>query len=173
MEQETQQEGTISRRQALKVLAAAGGAIAASTMIPNRWGKPVVEAGILPAHAQQLSPTPTITITFFDCLARDVQTGQGQTYPDGILETWSYISPIHTDILLQRTVRLNGESGTVLLETTGYADATGLFHPPDIDVFAQLGLLNGGDVLYIVWETDDPEIESNTCINTVLILSPS
>lgn len=170
MEQETQHEGAISRRQALKVLAAAGGAIAASTLIPSRWSKPVVEAGVLPAHAQQMSP---ITITFYDCLARDVQTGQGQTYPDGILETWSYISPIHTDILLQRTVRLNSASGTVLLATTGYADATGLFHPPDIDVFNQLGLLPGGSVLYIIWETADPEIESNSCINTVLILSPN
>ncbi len=51
---------TISRRQLLKTLIAAGGAISASTLLPGEWAEPVVEIGVLPAHAQA-SPTPSIT----------------------------------------------------------------------------------------------------------------
>ncbi len=42
----------INRREALKALAGIGGAAAASALVPEKWVKPVVEAGVLPAHAQ-------------------------------------------------------------------------------------------------------------------------
>jgi hypothetical protein len=42
----------ISRRQALKTLLAAGGSIGAVSFLPAKWLKPVVESGVLPAHAQ-------------------------------------------------------------------------------------------------------------------------
>jgi hypothetical protein len=42
----------LSRREVLKALAVIGGAAAASALLPERWVKPVVEAGVLPAHAQ-------------------------------------------------------------------------------------------------------------------------
>ena len=42
----------LSRREALKALAAIGGAAAASALLPEKWVQPVVEAGIVPAHAQ-------------------------------------------------------------------------------------------------------------------------
>jgi hypothetical protein len=45
-------EETLSRRRLLKAIAAASGAVAASTLLPGEWIKPVVEAGVLPAHAQ-------------------------------------------------------------------------------------------------------------------------
>ncbi len=51
---------TISRRQLLKTLIAAGGAISASTLLPGEWAEPVVEIGVLPVHAQ-VSPTPSVT----------------------------------------------------------------------------------------------------------------
>jgi len=61
------QEWTVSRRRLLKVLAAAGGAVAASTLLPDKWARPVVEVGMLPAHAQVTpgvaTPTPTPTRT--------------------------------------------------------------------------------------------------------------
>ncbi len=50
-------EGTLSRRQLLKALAATGGAVSASSLLPGKWVKPVVEAGVLPAHAQ-VTPEP-------------------------------------------------------------------------------------------------------------------
>jgi len=49
---------TLSRRQLLKALAATGGAVSASALLPGKWAKPVVEVGLLPAHAQ-VTPTPT------------------------------------------------------------------------------------------------------------------
>ena len=42
----------ITRREVLKTLAASGGALAAAAFLPEKWTKPVVEAGVLPAHAQ-------------------------------------------------------------------------------------------------------------------------
>ena len=42
----------LSRRQALKTLLAAGGSIGAASFLPARWMKPVVQSGVLPAHAQ-------------------------------------------------------------------------------------------------------------------------
>lgn len=43
---------TLSRRRFLKAIAATGGAAAASSLLPGEWVKPVIEAGVLPAHAQ-------------------------------------------------------------------------------------------------------------------------
>ena len=56
-ENETPKE-TVSRRQLLKALAATGGAVSASSLLPGKWAKPVVDVGLLPAHAQ-VTPTPT------------------------------------------------------------------------------------------------------------------
>jgi hypothetical protein len=53
-------EETLGRRQLLKALAATGGAVAASSLLPGKWTKPVIEAGVLPAHAQ-VSPEPQPT----------------------------------------------------------------------------------------------------------------
>jgi hypothetical protein len=50
-------QARIGRRQLLKTLIVAGGA-AASTLLPGRWVKPLVEVGALPAHAQASGPTP-------------------------------------------------------------------------------------------------------------------
>jgi hypothetical protein len=53
-------EWTVSRRRLLKALVAAGGTVAASTLLPSKWTKPVVEVGVLPAHAQATpSAAPT------------------------------------------------------------------------------------------------------------------
>ena len=54
----------VNRRKLLKILVASGGAVVASTMIPGKWLKPVVDVGVLPAHAQ-LS-------TFFACTTIDI-----------------------------------------------------------------------------------------------------
>ncbi len=47
-----QTEQTLHRRDLLKVLAASGGALTAAALLPARWLKPAVDAGVLPAHAQ-------------------------------------------------------------------------------------------------------------------------
>ena len=42
---------TLSRRKMLKTLVAAGGAVGAASFLPEKWLKPVVQSGVLPAHA--------------------------------------------------------------------------------------------------------------------------
>jgi len=42
----------LSRREALKALSAASGAILTAAMLPDKWARPVVGSGVLPAHAQ-------------------------------------------------------------------------------------------------------------------------
>ena len=42
----------VSRRNLLKTLAAGGGAVAITTMLPGKWIKPIARIGVLPAHAQ-------------------------------------------------------------------------------------------------------------------------
>ena len=41
-----------SRRKILRSLVAGGGAVTSSKMLPDAWTKPVVEAVLIPAHAQ-------------------------------------------------------------------------------------------------------------------------
>ena len=43
---------SLNRREILKVLAAAGGGLTAAAFLPGKWLKPVIESGVLPAHAQ-------------------------------------------------------------------------------------------------------------------------
>lgn len=49
----------LSRRELLKALTAAGGAVAASSLLPAKWARPEVGAGALPVHAQSTG--------MFDC----------------------------------------------------------------------------------------------------------
>jgi hypothetical protein len=49
---ENEEPQALSRRELLKILAAAGGAVGAAAFVPAKWSKPLVEAGVLPAHAQ-------------------------------------------------------------------------------------------------------------------------
>lgn len=49
-------EKIISRRDLLKALIAGGGGIVAAGFIPQKWFKPVVKSGVLPAHAQASAP---------------------------------------------------------------------------------------------------------------------
>jgi hypothetical protein len=49
---EVSAETKLSRRRLLKIIAATGGAVAASTLLPSKWARPVIDVGLLPAHAQ-------------------------------------------------------------------------------------------------------------------------
>lgn len=52
MDAQSEKQKVIGRRQLLKALVATSGAITAASLLPGKWTKPVVEAGVLPAHAQ-------------------------------------------------------------------------------------------------------------------------
>ena len=42
----------LSRRKVLKALTAVGGAVAATNLMPGKWTSPIIDLGVLPAHAQ-------------------------------------------------------------------------------------------------------------------------
>jgi len=45
-------ETKLTRREALKAIAAAAGGLTAAAFLPSQWLKPVVKAGVLPVHAR-------------------------------------------------------------------------------------------------------------------------
>jgi hypothetical protein len=57
----------LNRRELLKILAAGGTALAASAIIPDRWSKPVVGSGVLPAHAQSTCTNTLVIIRVGQC----------------------------------------------------------------------------------------------------------
>ena len=69
-----QEPTKITRRQAIKLLTAATSA-ATLANLPHKWVKPIVQAGVLPAHAQT-SPTGTATAT-----ATSTPTGTATSTP--------------------------------------------------------------------------------------------
>jgi hypothetical protein len=42
----------MTRRELLKLVAAGSGAVAAAAIVPEKWTRPLVKAGVLPVHAQ-------------------------------------------------------------------------------------------------------------------------
>ncbi len=52
-EQPHDQTGTMSRRELIKKLGAAGAILGARAIVPTNWVKPETETGNLPPHAQQ------------------------------------------------------------------------------------------------------------------------
>ncbi len=69
----------VRRRQLLKIIATTGGTLALSNSLPDKWAKPIVEVGVLPAHAQMstsLTPISEIvdTICPDETLAATVTT---------------------------------------------------------------------------------------------------
>jgi hypothetical protein len=55
-------EPHFTRRELLKSLAALGGAVTASSLLPEKWSRPQVGAGALPAHAQSTLCVPPYEI---------------------------------------------------------------------------------------------------------------
>jgi len=50
------ERSSLSRRELLKVLAASSGALTLGAFLPQKWVKPVIQAGVVPAHAQGTCP---------------------------------------------------------------------------------------------------------------------
>ncbi len=60
--QEQARKLTVGRRRLIKVIAATGGAAAASFLLPGKWFQPVIDVGVLPAHAQVSSTTSRFSL---------------------------------------------------------------------------------------------------------------
>jgi hypothetical protein len=176
-DEEPTSEETLGRRQLLKALAATTGAIAASSMLPGEWAKPVVEAGVLPAHAQ-VTPTspPTATpvlqpVAIIACLAVNAADGTGLIFPDSTIRSSAQID--RTEIVqLRQTINVVGQSSPFIYE--GFTDSTGLFSPPDFDLSSLNPLVDPNATppeVSIVYEVIDPDyIGVNNCTNDINVL---
>ncbi len=84
-------KSTLSRRELLKILAAGGGELAATAFLPEKWLKPVVETGVLPAHAQA---TDGLRIVELDVHPRERQDSKPSTSTEGCPDV-SYYGVVH------------------------------------------------------------------------------
>ncbi len=174
----------ISRRQLLKALVAAGGAITASTLLPGEWAKPVVEVGVLPAHAQASAPTPTPTPTptvaptplphaIVSCSASD-SDGDGAFRPTDTIVAFATISPADAGIELRRTITLDevGHPDNGVLDIdTGFTDTSGRFLSPDYSLSALTPNISlGVDRIVILWEFVNSADGTGTCTRNLEIV---
>ncbi|MEE8389485.1 MAG: twin-arginine translocation signal domain-containing protein [Anaerolineae bacterium] len=177
--EEERHKRTISRRKLLKALAAAGGAVAVTTLLPSKWAKPVVEVGVLPVHAQATAvaiptatPRPLATII----LCSTFNAAGGTIGPTDTIGTYADIThPTNpSGIQLRRIITLNEpghlQDGIVSTDT-GPADATGRFQPPDFNLSTLSPTISpGSGRITILWEFVNPADGTNTCQNNVEIV---
>ncbi len=99
----------LSRRDALKALAAATGAVALSS-IPNKWVTPLVEVGALPAHAQGLSGGLRIT---------QFRVRTGECYYDATLDFIDPNNVVNGDTIVQGMACSNKSYAMAISQITG------------------------------------------------------
>lgn len=93
----TKSKPTLTRRDALKTLAAVTGAVTLSSL-PNQWEKPLVEVGALPAHAQT-SVTGAVQVindtgNSIEATLSGPSIDDTQTIANGRSFTWSNLPPV-------------------------------------------------------------------------------
>jgi hypothetical protein len=173
---EPMSEGTLSRRELLKALVAAGGGIAASALLPHDWSTPVVEAAELPAHAQQ-SPLGVIITT---CHLANADPQVPEIGPRDTVEVYAIIRTERADIesiplRMMLQVDEGGGSVTDLTQLMGTAvilpandpnEAT--FGPSLIDL-VPFGLV-GGSTLIATWTFVNPADSTDTCERTTVLV---
>jgi len=177
---EESQQHTISRRALLKALAAAGGAVAATTLLPGEWAKPVVKVGVLPVHAQGSDPSPTPTETvaaplaiITTCHAANV-SGNPAIGPTDTIETYADILPATDGIALSRTITLN-ETGHpqngVIRTDVDFTDASGRFQAAHCDLSTISPTISTGvDRITILWEFVNSAEGTGTCSRNIEIV---
>lgn len=118
----------ISRRRLLKAITATGGAVVASQAFPTQWVKPVVEAGVLPAHAQA-SPVTTVSNI------QKTFTGTNDCQTNNLTGSSSNLSFDYNDPTGNMT------NGAVVLFSTDFQTNV----PAEIDLFNLAGVTVTGD----------------------------
>lgn len=152
----------LSRRDALKLLAAATGAAALSNL-PPAWSKPELQVGVLPAHAQ----TSLLHVLGTPVDPEEVDQGQNYCWEGIIIRFTAAITPPTPGIPLQYsltyTVSGPGGSITVPSPTTGTVTTNGSGQAtvdvtvlPDSPFFGTVGTLS------VVWSFVNPADGVNT-----------
>jgi len=180
------QERKISRRRLLKIVATTGGATAASTLLPTKWTKPVVEVGLLPAHAQVTPPptqTPTLEPTIIvTCHLANTIAGVTEIEPTDTVETYVTIRTPRADIeSIELRMELSLDRGTgspeTLVTETGTPTITpannpneATYQPADVDL-TPFGA-NPGDTLAAMFSFVNASDGNDTCVRTSEIATP-
>lgn len=152
----------LSRREALKLLAAATGAAALSTL-PPAWSKPALQVGVLPAHAQ--TSLLHILSTFF--FPEEVDPDRSYCYDGMIVRFMAIITPPAAGILLQYSLTYNvtgapgsitspsPTTGTVATNASGQASI-------DVTVLPASPFFGTEGTLTVVWSFVNPADGTNT-----------
>jgi hypothetical protein len=125
---DTRQAPHVSRRRLLKVLVAAGGSVAASTLLPGKWVKPILRVGVLPVHAQTSQPaTPFIASTTINT-----------SYGDGcVTDLSATISPATAGVQMKVQVCNDVQGCQTITATTDAAGQAVFPDPSNPRCFAQ------------------------------------
>lgn len=103
------QEGTLLRRRLLKSIVVSGGAVVAGKGLPETWSKPLIDAVLLPAHAQT-TPACASDTTFSETLSSGelcpAVTGAPVPDPAPFVFNWPGLTPAGTGTL---TVTARGD----------------------------------------------------------------
>lgn len=135
----------ISRRDAIKILTAAAGAVALAN-IPDEWTKPDMNVGVLPAHAQTSAGLHTLAVGPSDPNAN-------YCFP---LISMATITPPDTGIVLRYTITLSAGlslntppalTGTMATDGTGVAS---------LSIEVDMSFFDVGSSVSVLWEFDNP-----------------
>ena len=146
----------ISRRDAMKILAAAAGG-AALANIPSKWTKPGLEIGVLPAHAAT------------SMLAAAACGANTNFAPGNVNDTATSsvtISPARAGVLMHFNAVSSGsfssgyfpQSGDVATNASGVATA-----------LIQAGCSLTGDIIQVTWSFVNPSDGTGTCMQTFTV----
>lgn len=102
------------RRKLLKAVAVAGGAVAATALIPGSWVKPIVELGVLPAGAQAAPSGVHVMLS-----GQTLQSTSGATW-------WQSVKKNQACNPIPRTIN---PSAPLYRATCSYNDPLGEFDP--------------------------------------------
>ncbi len=166
----------ISRRELVKALTALGGATAASSLLPQKWAKPEVGAGVLPAHAQstQNPPPPTCAQPLLSQIAYEWVDPAQECDPGSLRArfTFAYADASGNVISGQTSLRLHYrfESGTErdradVEHTVGSDPFAGI-----VQVFRCITFSTSSYIDYTFWLTNACGLESAPI--TVRVLRP-
>jgi hypothetical protein len=142
----------ISRRELLKTMAALGGAVAASSLLPEKWSQPQVGVGALPAHAQSSLCFPPYeidhcTIEIIENAGVELVTSAWILPPCPGIQMIVFLYYIYTE---EQTLRRSPQSvlPVILTDSNGKATwATSIIEFPQgaTEVYAEWNFFNSAD----------------------------